>query len=67
MRKRIGPRTNAETDLDDFLVRHTSKENVLFVLIGMEPHDIRDLAVAESLQTLPSFGIPQLHVTVIAA
>ena len=67
MLERNGLGTNAETHLDNFLVRHTSKENVLFVLIGMEPHDIRDLTVAESLQTLPSFGIPQLHVAVIAA
>jgi hypothetical protein len=44
--ERDGPRTNAETDLDSLPVRDTSKENVLFVLIGMEPHNIRDLAVA---------------------
>jgi hypothetical protein len=41
--------TEAETHLDNFLIRHTSQENVLLILIGMDSHYIWNLAIVESL------------------
>lgn len=44
--------------LDDFLVRHTSQEYVLFILVRMELDNIWNLAIAEPFQTLASLGVP---------
>lgn len=51
--------------LDDFLVRHTSKEYVLFILVRMELDNVWNLAIAEPFQALASLGVPQFHLTVI--
>jgi hypothetical protein len=39
-------------NLNDLLVRHTSKENVLLILIRMEPHYIGNLPIRKRLETL---------------
>ena len=40
---------------------------MLFILVRMEAHNVWDFAVAEALDALASFRIPQLHLTVITA
>ena len=50
--------------LNDLLVGHTREEDVLFVLIRVESDHIWNLAVAEPLQALAGFRIPQLDITV---
>lgn len=54
------------TYLDDLLIGHTREEDMLFVLVRMELDDVGYLAVAEPLQTLASFGIPELDLTIVA-
>lgn len=54
------------TYLNDFLVRHTSQENVLFVGVWMEFDYIGDFAITEALKTLPSLGVPELHLTIVS-
>ena len=51
--------------LYDLLVRHPGEEDVLLVLVRVEAHDVRDLAVAESLDALARFRVPELHLTII--
>lgn len=50
--------TSKKINLDDLLVRHAGKEDVLFILVWMETNDIWDLPVAKTFQALPSFCIP---------
>ena len=38
---------------------------MLLILVGVKLYNIGDLAVAETLQTLASLGVPKLHLTVI--
>lgn len=49
---------DAETYLNDLFVRHTSEEDVLFILVRMEAHNVGRLAVTEPLETLTGLGIP---------
>lgn len=51
-------RDKTDLHLYNFLIWHAGKEYMLLVFIGMEAYDIRNLAVAEPFQTLPSFCIP---------
>lgn len=37
------------TNLDNLLVRHTSEEDVLLVIIRVETYDVGDLAIAKAL------------------
>ena len=53
--------------LDDLLVGHTGQEDVLLVLVGMEPDNVWDLAVTEPLQTLSGLRVPEFHLTVVTA
>lgn len=54
----IEPETRSRTYLNNLLIRHTSEEYVLFVLIRMEAHNVGSLAVTESLKTLAGLSIP---------
>jgi len=51
--------------LDDLLVRHTSQENVLLVVVGMEPDNVWCLTVTKPLQTLARLSVPQFHLAVV--
>lgn len=57
-RLHLTPFRRTETHLNDFLIRHTSKEDVLFVFVRMETHDVRNLPVAEALDALACLRIP---------
>ena len=39
--------------LNDLLILHTSEEDVLLVLVGMEGNDVRSLSVREGFDALP--------------
>ena len=52
--------------LNYFLVRHASKKDVLFVIVGVEADDVGSLAVTEPLETLAGLGVPKLHLAIIA-
>lgn len=56
-----------KTHLDDFLIRHTSKEYMLLVLVWMESDNIGNFTITKALQTLPCFCVPQFHLTVVTA
>ena len=44
--------------LDNLFVRHTSEEDVLFVIVGVEADDVWRLAVTEPLEALTGLGVP---------
>ena len=52
--------------LYDLLIRHARQENVLLVVIRMEPNHIRNLSVAKAVEALAGLGIPQFHLSVIS-
>lgn len=56
-----------KTYLDNFLVGHTSKENILLIFVWVEANDVGDFSIAEALQTLTSFCVPQFHLTIVSA
>ena len=56
-----------EAHLNDFLVRHTSQEDILFVLVWMEFDTIWSLAVAKPLDALACLRVPELHLSIIPA
>ena len=51
--------------LNDLLVLHTCKEDVLLVGLGVELDHIRYFAVAKGHDTLARLGIPQLDMTIV--
>ena len=51
--------------LDDLLVRHTSQENVLLVVVGMKSDNVWCLTATKPLQTLARLSVPQFHLAVI--
>ena len=53
--------------LDDLLVGHTSKEYILLILVRVEANDVGNFSIAETLQTLTGFRVPQLHLTIVTA
>lgn len=55
---RLKTRQKTETNLNNLLIRHTSEENVLFILIWVEPDDIRNLPITKAFDTLAGFSIP---------
>ena len=59
--------TKKKTYLDNLLVGHTSKEYILLILVRVEANDVGDFSIAESLQTLTSFCVPQFHLTIVSA
>lgn len=54
------------TCLYDFLIRHARQENVLLVVVGMEPNNVRDLSIAKPVEALTGLSIPQFHLSVIS-
>lgn len=38
---------------------------MLFIIVGVKTDNVGSLAVAEPLETLTSFGIPQFHLTIV--
>jgi hypothetical protein len=58
---------NENLYLYNLLVRHSSKEDILFILVRVKANNVRDFPIAESLDTLARFGIPQLHLTIVRA
>lgn len=56
-----------EHHLYNLFVRHSSKEDILFVLVRMKANNVRNLPIAESFDTLACFRIPQLHLTIVCA
>lgn len=52
--------------LYNLLVGHASQENMLLVLVGMEAHNVRNLAIAKAFQALTCLRVPELHLTVIS-
>lgn len=69
----MGGEANAAGDggtgayLDDLLVGHAGEEDVLLVVVGVKADDVGGLAVAEALETLAGLGVPELHLTIVAA
>lgn len=58
---------HGETHLDDLLIRHARQENVLLVVIWMEPNDVGNLPITEPLDTLSGLSIPKFHLSIISA
>jgi hypothetical protein len=54
-----------KTNLNYLFVRHTSEENMLFVFVRVEAHDIGSLAITKPLETLAGLSIPQFHLAII--
>ena len=53
--------------LNDLLIGHTRQEDMLFILVGMEPNNVRNFAIAEPFDALPRLRVPELDLTIIAA
>jgi len=53
--------------LHDLFVRHSRQENVLLVVVRVEPNHIRNLSVAKAVETLSGLSIPEFHLPVISA
>lgn len=51
--------------LHNLLVRHPRQENILLVVVGMEPNHIRNLSVAKAAEALSGLCIPEFHLSVI--
>jgi Na+-transporting NADH:ubiquinone oxidoreductase subunit NqrB len=54
-----------QTYLNNLFIRHTSEENILFILVWMESNDVRYLPVAEALEALAGFRVPELHLAIV--
>ena len=52
--------------LYDLLIRHARQENVLLVVVGMEPNHVRNLSVAKAVEALTGLCIPEFHLSVIS-
>lgn len=61
----MGSNDGGKPYLDNLFVRHARQENILFVVIGMEPDHVRNLSVAEAVEALAGLSIPEFHLSVI--
>lgn len=57
----------SDTNLNNLLIRHSGKEDMLFVLVWMESYDVRNLPIAKPFDTLTGFSVPQLDRSVVTA
>jgi len=62
----IGLNDGGKVYLYDLLIRHSRQENVLLVVVGMEPNNVRNLPVAKPVEALAGLSIPQFHLPVIS-
>ena len=63
----IGCNNGGKAHLYDLFVRHAGQKNILLVVVRVEPNHIRDFSVAEAVEALASFSVPEFHLSVITA
>lgn len=51
--------------LNDLFIRHTREEDVLFILIRIEPNHVGDFSITKPLDTLPCLSIPQFYLAIV--
>ena len=61
----IGSNTGGKAHLYDLFVRHSRQENILLVVVRVEPNHVRYFSVAEAIEALAGFSIPEFHLSVI--
>lgn len=61
------PDRKREAHLNDFLVRHTSQEDVLLVFVRMETNDVWYLPISKALDALSCLCVPELHGAIVGA
>ena len=62
----IGLNDDESVYLYDLLIGHARHENVLLVVVGMEPDHVRNLSVAKAVEALTGLSIPEFHLSVIS-
>ena len=61
----IGSNDGGEAHLHDLFVRHARQEDILLVVVRVEPNHVRNFSVAKAVEALTGLSIPELHLSVI--
>ena len=62
----IGGNNGGKAHLYNLFVRHSRQEDILLIVVRVEPNHVRNFSVAEAVEALAGFSIPEFHLSVIA-